>query len=454
MDQAISVDEFKERNTSIMKNRWIDTQQGSSGEKIYKLYNPEQEGELVKEALQEWLCDNRNEIMQCIGIALRNHEKSYAEWFRYVDSRSGLDELALYGLSRKYGIHTAIFNRSYVWTTLADHILRSDEEIISICGVNLVFLDQTTYGIIKNIRIPNPDENVHTTPTVSMLHKKPSKKTCRDSTQGKNTKKQVEQKQNTAHGKRSRTLSESRRETFGISASPTATRNVRSSRQNIDYLTLNDGLDDDTLSSPKCRKKSTYRPRSGPSATRQAVQKHTASPESKTLPKTGGASTLPAALTTMTKKSATELSGVPDNQILPDLVLDREEETTHAAEAISTEEEMDAAAALLSLGEIRDDTPDDDNENAKLMPIGGQNVPIDAAPEPYILIKLVWTMPSQKCYDQKNRIKTHLPPTQKCLPLNWIKLKMQLNLWMLPWKRKLNTQKKLQTKQNRQLKEP
>ena len=24
------------------------------------------------------------------------------------------DELALYGLSRKYGVHTAIFNRSYV----------------------------------------------------------------------------------------------------------------------------------------------------------------------------------------------------------------------------------------------------------------------------------------------------------------------------------------------------
>ena len=86
MDQAISVNEFKERNASIMKNCWIDTQHSSSGEKIYELYNPEQEGELVKEALQEWLCDNRNEIMQCISIALRNHEKSYAEWFRYVDS--------------------------------------------------------------------------------------------------------------------------------------------------------------------------------------------------------------------------------------------------------------------------------------------------------------------------------------------------------------------------------
>ena len=55
--------------------------------------------------------------------------------------------------------------------------------------------------------------------------------------------------------------------------------------------------------------------------------------------------------------------------------------TSQATGAISTEEEMDAAAALLSLGEIRDDTLEDDN-NAELMPIGGRNVAVDAAPEP------------------------------------------------------------------------
>ena len=115
---------------------------------------------------------------------------------------------------------------------------------------------------------------------------------------------------------------------------------------------------------------------------RQAAQKHTASNKSRTLPRIGGASTLPAVPTTSSKKSATELSGVPDDQILPDLVLDREEETARAVESISTEEEMDAATALLSLGEIRDDMLDDDNKNAELMPVGGQNVPIDAALEP------------------------------------------------------------------------
>ena len=57
-------------------------------------------------------------------------------------------------------------------------------------------------------------------------------------------------------------------------------------------------------------------------------------------------------------------------------------DTSHATGAISTEEEKDAAAALLSLGEVRDDMLDDDNDNAELMPIEGQNVPVDIAPEP------------------------------------------------------------------------
>ena len=140
IDNALSVEEFKERNAALMKNHWIDTRHGESGEKIYELYNREQEGEIVKESLQEWICDNRNEITQCIGIALRNHEQTFAEWFKYVDDRSGPDELAIYGLSRQHGVHTAIFNKSYVWTTLADHVLRSDEEILGLCGVNLVFL--------------------------------------------------------------------------------------------------------------------------------------------------------------------------------------------------------------------------------------------------------------------------------------------------------------------------
>ena len=57
-------------------------------------------------------------------------------------------------------------------------------------------------------------------------------------------------------------------------------------------------------------------------------------------------------------------------------------EITQGADTTGTEEELDAATTLLSLGTIRDDTLDDDTENAELMLIGGQNAPIDAALEP------------------------------------------------------------------------
>ena len=388
LDHAITIDEFKDRNVSLMKNRWIDTQHGSTGEKIYELYDPEQEGELIKESFQEWLCDNRNEITECIGIALRNHEKSYAEWFRYVDSRSGLDELALYGLSRKYGVQTAIFNKSYVWTTLADHVLRSDEEILSLCSVNLLFLDETTYGIIRKIRAPNPPDTEQKTQSTGKTHQKSSKKTCRDTTRNKKSNK-AEQKPKPApvRGKRTRTLSESRQVTFGIQAPPAVNRSVRRNRQTIDYLTLNDGLEDDEVSSPKRKKRTTYRPGSGPSATRQAASKHTVSPESKSALKSKTTGTLPAVPASTSTSSSIivpdhALTGILDEQKLPDLVLEHDDpNTSQATGAISTEEEMDTAAALLSLGEIRDDTLEDD-DNAELMPIGGRNMAVDAALEP------------------------------------------------------------------------
>ena len=150
---------------------------------------------------------------------------------------------------------------------------------------------------------------------------------------------------------------------------------------------MNDGLEDDEVSNPKRKKRTTYRPGSGPSATRQAASKHTVSPESKSALKSKTTGTLPAIPASTSTSSSIivpdhALTGVLDEQKLPDLVLEHDDpNTSQATGAISTEEEMDAAAALLSLGEIRDDTLEDDN-NAELMPIGGRNVAVDAAPEP------------------------------------------------------------------------
>ena len=102
------------------------------------------------------MCDNRWEITMCISIALNMHECSYLEWFRYVDECSGRDELALYCLSRKYGVHSAIYKKSYVWKTLSNHMMLSDTKIYTRCGIQLIYLGPTTYGILKDIKHPSP----------------------------------------------------------------------------------------------------------------------------------------------------------------------------------------------------------------------------------------------------------------------------------------------------------
>ena len=193
MDQALTIDEFKDRHEGVVKNRWVDTSHGKNGLKIYGLFDPSEDSEIIKENLKEWLCDNCHEITECISITLRNHERAYTEWFKYVDDSSGTNELALYCLSHKMEIHTAIFNKSYIWTTLADHITHSDEEIMCLCGVNLVFLGPTKYGILRDIRHPSPGTSTN---LVIPSAPKPShavnswknKTTCREDTRGRGSK--------------------------------------------------------------------------------------------------------------------------------------------------------------------------------------------------------------------------------------------------------------------------
>ena len=185
-EYVISVEEFKDRNARIMENRWIDTSHGTKGEKIYELYNPDVDGEIVKESLQEWPCDHRHKITQSISIALCNHKMSYAEWFRYINDQSGPDELALYSLSCKHSIHTSVFNKSYIWTTLMNHVNRSDDRIISLSGINLVYLGAITYGIIRDIRTPHPHPQPNPTPPKMPGHtsKRANKVTCRSGSHG------------------------------------------------------------------------------------------------------------------------------------------------------------------------------------------------------------------------------------------------------------------------------
>ena len=195
---------------------------------------------------------------------------SYAEWFRYINDLSGPDELALYSLSCKHSIHTSVFNKSYIWTRLMNHVNRSDDEIISLSGINLIYLGATTYGIIHDIQTPHPHLQPNPTPPKTPGHtsKHANKVTCRSSSRGCKTGRKGSTGRGCGnHGKASQTLSKSRQENYGIIATNLTPRSVQSSRQPIDYVSLNDGYEDETLSPSKKRCKESHRPRSAPSAT-------------------------------------------------------------------------------------------------------------------------------------------------------------------------------------------
>ena len=213
-DHAITVDEFKDRHEGILTNRWVDTSHNPNREKIYSLFDPEVEGDITKENLQEWLCDNRHQVTDCISTS-----------------------------SNKRG-----------------------------CG--------------KNAKPANQK-------------------------------------------KLSNTLSEVRNQKYGITPPSTTTCSLRSGLQPVDYLALNDGLhEEENLTNPKRRKRTTHRPRSAPSATRVAAQKYTLSPKVKNS-STQNTNTFSGVLTTSAALSIPDLdlTGILNTATadrLPDLVLNHE----------------------------------------------------------------------------------------------------------------------------------
>ena len=121
-----------------------------------------------------------------------------------------------------------------------------------------------------------------------------------------------------------------------------------------------------------------------------ATQKHTISPEAKEASNKHNResdSTLSSILSTSTTHATTDpdLTGVPSSENrLPDLVTDRETDIAKTVDPISTEEELEIADTLLSLGEVRNNTIEDD-DNSQLMPVGAPTNIIDAAPVPVML---------------------------------------------------------------------
>ena len=89
---------------------------------------------------------------------------------------------------------------------------------------------------------------------------------------------------------------------------------------------------------------------------------------------------MPVAIPSM---SAPSLDPAQADITLPDLVVYRSEvPEADLPAATNTPEDLEAANTLLSLVDSLEDTQEEDDKNALLMPIGGVNNPEDIAPQP------------------------------------------------------------------------
>ena len=75
------VEEIMSKNQDIMKNMVVNTASLRDGSLIFELFGNGEEGEIVKEQVQTWICNNRLEVTECINTTLRAKKMSFAHWF-------------------------------------------------------------------------------------------------------------------------------------------------------------------------------------------------------------------------------------------------------------------------------------------------------------------------------------------------------------------------------------
>ena len=325
-DYAMTIDKFKDEHGVLLNNYELEDLGDDIEYKLYAEFSKDGDGELARELVQTWICDNRLEITNCIHITLNNRKQAFCDWFHNSEQYTSPDELLLYCLGKQNRLHVSIFNNKYVWSTLAKHIRYDYFEILEHSQIILVFLGECHYAIFRKKGNPFHDES--SSKSNKTLHGR-SRGRGRGGNTGMTTKKKTvcrssnKKSQSVSPvGKRSQTLESARKEHFGIGSKSLAEvdvekygRGKRRKGLTIDYLKLNEG-EEDLDSTPVSPKKIKHVPvHSGPTPLRQSAQKQvTESPRVTTLSTVKSKKSTEEEPTKITQTTATDdsLVGVHD----------------------------------------------------------------------------------------------------------------------------------------------
>ena len=100
---------------------------------------------------------------------------SYSNWLKYMsEDSSPCDELMLYVLNRIHCRHTVVYTSNRIWTTVQADNKLTEEDLMSICDLRLVYLGNKIFGELKKLPMCAPP-----LPQVLQLTSKKSAKTAR-----------------------------------------------------------------------------------------------------------------------------------------------------------------------------------------------------------------------------------------------------------------------------------
>ena len=158
-DYATTIKVFQRENSLLVNNYDIEDLGADNNLQLYAEFSDDHDGELARETVQTWICDNRLEVTSCVRIALDNCKLSFCNWYHASEQFSSPDELILYCLARQTRKHVCIFNTKYVWSTLADHIKYDYFEVLKCSSVALVYLGHRRYAILRKKPATPPDDS-------------------------------------------------------------------------------------------------------------------------------------------------------------------------------------------------------------------------------------------------------------------------------------------------------
>ena len=281
--RKIISDEIMNTVRKKLGNRhWIDMNRFCQGrhtkpQGIYELFGEyfDKNQVDVRHELLQWIKERTSEIEDNIRIALRHKNLSMETWLSSItDLKCPADELVIYCLAKKYYKHVVIYTATYSWSTLARHFSYTKEQIRDKCQIQLILRGPCRYAEIRLIGMPRSQSNPAVdAATTSMKDEEKAEIANSSSDATNNTDKTrklgvkykivecVISASNIIPTERKHNTRDSNRQNKRTSSKP-----LRSSRKNINYAKLNDGLDPFSPPSPKRQKRHSYRPsKDGPS---------------------------------------------------------------------------------------------------------------------------------------------------------------------------------------------